>query len=425
MVRIGHYPLHHGTVGAIRSLGRLGVPVYAITEDRFTPAAVSRYLHGRIDWSTTGSEPTGELAERMASIAASLHRRTGRRAVAIATDDEAAVLLAEYAGPLGEHLRLTGVPPALPRALAGKQSLHELCVRHGVHSPRSELVRSGGQLAAAAAALDFPLVLKNDAPYGRLAAPAVSATTRVDDPEALFRLAAEWGGAAAHPSVLLQEYLPGEQAEDWIAHVYCPAPGAPGSSGGAAEPVVFTGVKVRSWPPTAGVTAHAYSAANPELAALTRRFCRAVGFRGIADLDWRLDLRDGRYKLLDFNPRLGAQFRLFESVDGVDLVRAQHLDLTGRPIPPGPSAEGRRFTVEILDLPARLAARGGWVAASVPRGRAVAPSEAGRAPVLSGRRELAWAALDDPRPALAAAARAVGPALRRLRRLLSRRLRVA
>ena len=70
------------------------------------------------------------------------------------------------------------------------------------------------------------------------------------------------------------------------------------------------------------------------------RFCRAIGFSGIADLDWRLDRRDGRYKLLDFNPRVGAQFRLFETDAGIDVVRALHLDLTGRPVPAGAQENG-------------------------------------------------------------------------------------
>ena len=63
LMRIGHYPLHHGTVGAIRSLGRLGVPVYTVVEDHFTPAARSRYLTGRFRWPTTGREDPDELAQ--------------------------------------------------------------------------------------------------------------------------------------------------------------------------------------------------------------------------------------------------------------------------------------------------------------------------------------------------------------------------
>ena len=42
LVRIGHYPVYHGGVCAIRSFGRAGIPVHAIVEDRLTPAAASR-----------------------------------------------------------------------------------------------------------------------------------------------------------------------------------------------------------------------------------------------------------------------------------------------------------------------------------------------------------------------------------------------
>src|SRR5919199_632875 len=63
IVKLRRYPLHHGGVGAIRSLGRLGVPVFAVTEDRFTPAAVSRYLRARFTWPTTGLEDPDTLVD--------------------------------------------------------------------------------------------------------------------------------------------------------------------------------------------------------------------------------------------------------------------------------------------------------------------------------------------------------------------------
>lgn len=65
---------------------------------------------------------------------------------------------------------------------------------------------------------------------------------------------------------------------------------------------MFTGVKVRSWPPHAGMTANAYVVDNPELADLAARFIKQIGFSGVIDLDLRFDRRDGQYKLLDFNP---------------------------------------------------------------------------------------------------------------------------
>ena len=409
IVKIGHYPLHHGGVGAIRSLGRAGVPVYAVTEDRATPAALSRYLRRRFVWPTTGAEPTEQLVAGLARIGEAIRDEHGRRCIALPTDDEAAVLMAEHTEELDPFLLTPEVPAGLPRALAGKQSLHELCLEHGVGTPRSVMPGTHDELASVANELIFPLVAKNAAPYSRLSDPAVGSTTLLPDRAALDALAAGW--RTAMPRVLLQEYLPMEHAEDWIAHLYCSD-----DTRAANEDLVFTGVKVRAWPPRGGVTANAYTTPNAELAEESARFCRAIGFHGICDLDWRFDRRDGRYKLLDFNPRLGAQFRLFETGPGIDLVRAAHLDLTGRTIPKGEQLDGRSFTVEILDAPARVAARRGHRSAQLPGGPSAAPTGAG------GRdrrlRELAWTAADDPLPALSAVVRSAGPAAHRLRQVV-------
>ena len=66
------------------------------------------------------------------------------------------------------------------------------------------------------------------------------------------------------------------------------------------------------------------------LAALTASFCAQVGYRGVFDLDWRRDLRTGQYHLLDFNPRVGASFRLFE--DDAGIFGALATDVLGSPL---------------------------------------------------------------------------------------------
>jgi D-aspartate ligase len=389
VVKIGHYPLHHGGVGAIRSLGRLGVPVYAVTEDRRTPAAASRYLTKGFVWPTTGLEDPEELVDGLLRIG----RRIGRPTVLIPTDEEAAVLVAEHADVLADRFLTPRVDPALPRRLASKQGLYELCLAHGVPAPLTASPDGPGDLARFAAASRFPVVAKNREAFERRRRPAVRGTTRIAGPAELLALAAGWG---ERPGVVLQEYLPGESAEDWIVHGYFGADHAPRA--------LFTGVKVRSWPPYAGMTACAYAVPNPELARMTAEFVARTGFCGTADLDWRLDRRDGRYKLLDFNPRVGAQFRLFQDTAGLDVVRAQHLDLTGRPVPGGRQCDGRRLVVENVDLPALLAYR---------RGRYSAP----HAPRRATGTELAWLAADDPGPFLAMLARSVRPGVADLRRM--------
>lgn len=389
IVKIGSYPLHHGGVGAIRTLGRLGVPMYAVTEDRWTPAAASRYLRGRFVWPTTGREEPERLVAGLLRIG----RRIGRPALLIPTDEEAAVLTAEHAEALAGSFLFPRPAPGLPRRLASKQGLHELCTAHGVPSPAAVFPRSYADIEAYAGRARFPVVAKNREAFVRRARPAVTGTTRIAGPEQLLDLARDWG---PRPGVILQEYLPREHAEDWVVHGCFAADGAPLA--------LFTGVKVRSWPPHAGMTACAHVADNPELARMSARFIRRIGFTGIADLDWRFDRRDGRYKLLDFNPRMGAQFRLFENTAGVDVVRAQHLALTGRTVPEGAQRAGHRFVVENVDLPARWAYR--------RSGRRTPHT-----PARAAGTELAWFAGDDPLPFLTMLARSVGPGARHLMQL--------
>ncbi|WP_282794190.1 ATP-grasp domain-containing protein [Streptomyces sp. CC224B] len=390
IVKFGDYPLHHGGVGAIRSLGRIGVPMYAITEDRRTPAAVSRYLTGAFPWRTTGAEEPGYLVEGLLRIG----RRIGRPTVLIPTDEEAAVLIAEHQRELGETefggFLFPRVASALPRRVASKQGLHELCSAYGLSSPVTACPRSQADIEEFATTARFPVVAKNREAFQRREQPAVHGTTRINSAPGLRALARSWG---ERPGVVLQEYLPREQAEDWVVHAYF--------DGNSAPLALFTGVKVRSWPPHAGMTAHAYVVDNPELADLAARFVKEIGFTGIIDLDLRFDRRDGKYKLLDFNPRMGAQFRLFESETGIDVVRAMHLHLTGREVPEGDQRAGRRYVVENIDLPALVAYR---------RSGYLTP----HAPARASGTELAWLAADDMKPFFTMLARFLRPGAKHL-----------
>mgnify|MGYP003344583859 FL=1 len=125
-------------------------------------------------------------------------------------------------------------------------------------------------------------------------------------------------------------------------------------------------------------------------------------------MDWRFDRRDGTYKIVDFNPRVGAQFNMFDTEAGIDVVRALHLDLTGRAVPAAANRVGRALRVEHLDLPARMAYRGGT--GHVPP-----------AALIGTKPERAWFQRSDPLPGVIMAVRSVRPALQRVLRARHRR----
>lgn len=364
-------PMHHGGLGAIRSLGRAGVEVYGVHEWPLAPAAQSRYLAGRWFW-----RPDPEHADALLRGMHTLAERIGRRAVLLPTDDAGAIFLAEHANTLRACFRFPRPPRELPRSLADKAALHRLCTQFGMPTPRSEVPDSFEQATAFAAEVGFPLITKVITPWS--GPKEARSTVAVTDPG---QLGARWD--AVPGGLLLQELVPNTvagaaPAQDWFFHGYC--------DGEAQCRPAYTGVKERSYPARAGLTSCGRAVDNQELRARVAAFLEDIGYRGVLDLDLRHDPRDGEYKLLDFNPRLGAQFRLFDEPGGLDLVRAAYLHLTGQPIPSSTLPGQRRFIVENYDP---LAASRYWRDGELTARGWIRSLHA---------QELAWFAPDDLRP---------------------------
>ena len=334
---------HHGGLGVIRSLGRLGVPVYGVHEDALAPAANSRYLRGRWFWRPDPDD-TGRLLEGLARLADHI----GRRAVLIATDDAGAIFLAEHQDELRRWFLFPAPPADLPRRLAGKYSLFQLCRELGVPCAATSVPTSFAEAEDFAGAVGMPLVAKLTCPWRQHGSVALRSTVVVRDADELAERYAQVE-LAAGTDLMLQEHIPAARGDDWFLHGYC-------DRNSECRPV-FTGVKDRSYPPHFGLTTFGRSSPNDRLRHDVARLLARLSYRGIMDLDIRRDARDGQYKILDFNPRIGAQFRLFEDAAGVDVVRAAHLDMTGRPIPYGTPATDRGFVVENYDLIAALGYR--------------------------------------------------------------------
>src|SRR5262249_3865752 len=103
-------------------------------------------------------------------------------------------------------------------------------------------------------------------------------------------------------------------------------------------------------PPCTGDTTLGICEKNEAVEEAAKRFMKALGYRGILDVDFRYDARDGQYKVVDVNPRIGSTFRLFVSENGMDVARALYLDLTGQPIVPARASDGRKWIVEDMDV---------------------------------------------------------------------------
>ncbi|MFD8723604.1 ATP-grasp domain-containing protein [Streptomyces sp. NPDC059629] len=361
LLRIDRNPFHHGTLGAVRSLGRAGVEVHVVADSTGSPVRRSRFVRQLHPPPAPGAS-TAEIAAVLQGVAA----RVGRPAVLIPMDDASAIAVGRLRADLAPAYLLPQQPGTLPEQVADKAELAEVCAAVGIPHPQTLVPDSAEQAAGAAWRLGLPVVAKWSRPWLVPAGSGLRSTVVVRsarEARELFLRAEEAGSR-----LLLQEFLPPGPDRDWFFHGYADRTGAVRAGG--------PGRKQRAWPRGAGLTAVGLWTPNPQVQALAERITGELGFRGIFDLDFRRCGTTGQYHLLDFNPRPGAQFRLFADGAGLDVVRALHLDLTQRPLPAGVPLAGRAFVVEnYAPLCALLPA---------PRGR-----------------ELAWSAPDDRGPGLA------------------------
>ncbi|MBW8484740.1 carboxylate--amine ligase [Actinomadura parmotrematis] len=393
ILRTHRYPLHHGTLGAVRSLGRAGVEVHAVLEERGNPAARSRHLHRALPWGP----PPGE-AEPVIDHLRGLAARIGRPALLVTVDDAGALFAARHAARLREWFVLPDVPADVPARVADKARLAELCAELGIAHPPTAVPAGPAGVDAAAGRFGLPLMAKWARPWhlppGFRSAELVATAERAHE---LYAASRAPGQADAGP-LILQE-LVGHRGGDWFFQGYFDESSAC-LFGGA-------GRKHLARPVHAGHTVTGEWVANPELEDLARAIVKAAGYSGAVDMDFR-ETADRTYHLVDFNPRLGAQFRLFHDARGLDIVRAQHLHLSGRPVPPARPDYGRTLVVEDQCLHHALAHPTGLPAALRS---------------LAGAGERAWYARDDRVPLAVVGAHGFGRAARGAARRAARPLR--
>ncbi|MFM9457349.1 carboxylate--amine ligase [Streptomyces europaeiscabiei] len=369
LLRTDRNPFHHGTLGAVRSLGRAGVEVHLVADCAGSPVRSSRFIH-----ATHAPPRLGASLDEFAAVLRRVAARVGRPAVLVPLDDASAVATGLLREELTDGYLLPAGPAALAEQVADKAELAALCGRLDLAHPATTVPAGPAEAAAAARELGLPVVAKWSRPWLLPADTGLRSTVVVrsaGEAAALYRRSEQAGSR-----LLLQAFLPPGLDHDWFFHGYVDRAGVVRGGG--------PGRKLAAWPRGAGLTTVGRWTPNPEVQALAERLTGALGYRGVFDLDFRREDRTGAYHLLDFNPRPGAQFRLFTDTADIDVVRALHLDLTGRRVPDGSPVPGRTFVVENY---APLAA--------------LRPPPLSYPPSRQGARELAWYARDDRAPGLA------------------------
>ncbi len=202
------------------------------------------------------------------------------------------------------------------RTALSRKAVGKLAAEIGLDTPRTIVPPSDNELAALAAGLGFPLVVKGDrgeaGNHVRLVRSASGLLSAYREIAELER------GSGERP--VLQEFIRG------------PAYSVGGLFDGGRPLRVCAHRKIVGVPPLGGLTAKGRTESAPGLLEAAFQIFRALRYTGLGHAEFIRDA-DGRFRFLEVNPRVWGTFAISDYA-GVDLFGA-YLDLAkGRAVEP-------------------------------------------------------------------------------------------
>lgn len=131
----------------------------------------------------------------------------------------------------------------------------------------------------------------------------------------------------------------------------------------------FTKRKPRQYPTKWGLGSYHITSRDPAVVELGRQFFTSIGLRGVGNVEFKRDERDGQLKLIESNPRLTGANELVRAA-GIDIARLAYARAVGAPLPAVDSyATNRVMWLPVDDMRAfrEYRERGEWTTAAWTR----------------------------------------------------------
>jgi D-aspartate ligase len=323
-------------LGIVRSLGRHQIPVCVIDDEK-SIARFSRYT------TQTVSAPSLREEKETVDAILSIGRRLGLNGwVLYPTRDETVAALARNRELLSAFFRVPTPQWETVRWAWDKRNTYTLADELGIPTPRTWYVSSVEDLEQIT--IDPPFAVKPSIKEHFFYATKAKAWRANDRAElrTLFLRAKELVGPG---EVMIQDLIPGDGKQQFA---YCAFFKENRSIGSMVVQ------RKRQHPPEFGrASTFVETIELPLLEELSERFLRAIDYYGLVELEYKLDPRDGKFRLLDFNARTWGYHSLGAGA-GVDFPYLLFADQSGESVQPCRGRAGVSWIRLLTDVPTGL-----------------------------------------------------------------------
>ena len=297
-------------LAAVRALGRAGIRVRVADFQADRPAFHSRYCVG---------EPiVGSTVDEILDNVIAQTEGQQQSPIVVPTSDAMVLGLVDNREKIAGKLETyDAIQSGLARPVTDKADFYQQCLKADVPTAKTAFPKSSAEVLALASDFQFPMLLKPV--FGhlwreRLKGKKLLVAKKQQD---LEKIVAQFGEDVS--GLMVQELIPGPEEDIWIGGVYRGQQGQ--------HDCCFVGQKTRQYPPDFGSASFAQSIYNADIEKLSWKFLDAIDYRGVCGTEFKLDRRDGKYKIIEVNPRPTLWFHLV-SAAGMNLFEFAFRDLS-------------------------------------------------------------------------------------------------
>jgi len=320
-------------LGIVRSLGRHGIPVCVIDDER-SIARYSRY--------SAFAQSVPSLSDPKVTVEALLDmgRKLNLRGwVLYPTRDEQVAALSLYREALSEIFRVPTPAWDTVQWLWDKRNTYSLATKLGIPIPRSWYPRSAEDLEQVGG--NFPVAIKPAIKEHFIYATKAKAW-RANNPAELRELYEQALQHIPAEEIIIQDFIPGDGT---CQTAFC----AFFKEGDAIASL--TACRRRQHPLELGRSSTYVETVDlPEIENYAQRFLRAIHYYGLVEVEFKRDPRDGQYRLLDVNGRTWGYHTIGRQA-GLDFSHMLFSDQMNQPVEPRKGKAGIRWIRLLTDLP--------------------------------------------------------------------------
>jgi len=280
---------HVQALGIARSLGRKKIPVYLVNPRAACIGRFSRYVKKFLVC------PSLKEDSKLASFLANLAEKEGLQGWILLPNNDAAVYaVSKNREKLKKYFLVPTPDWEITKLAYNKILTYALAEKNGIPIPKTVYPKDLGELSEAVSGMSFPIIIKPAVMHTFYEKTKLKAILAGNLEE--LKSAYEKASKVIDPSeIMVQEVIPGRPGK---LYSFCSF-----FKEGKVKGMIV-GRRVRQRPMDFGRgTTFAQSEKVPSLVAYGTRLLTAMDYYGLSEVEFKLDERDGVYKLLEINPR--------------------------------------------------------------------------------------------------------------------------